>query len=69
MLIQTDGEEAVRMIDVARLVVYWYQNEENLYPQPRYRGGMMFLDFLMDCIKEPDNIEGVAERYRLPRIN
>jgi len=66
LLAQTNGEEAVKMVDVAQMVVHWYYNEENLYPQSEgYRGGKMFMSFLMDCIKEPNDITIVAQRYHL----
>jgi hypothetical protein len=65
LLAETNGEEAVKMVDVAQMVVHWYYNEENLYPPPRYLGGKMFMSFLDDCIKEPNNITTVAQRYHL----
>ena len=68
LLIQTDGEEAVKMVDVAKMVVYWYRNEENLYPPPGM-GGEFFLSFILDCIQEPENIDIIAERYKLKGLS
>lgn len=63
----TDGWEAIRLIDVARMVAFKYENENLLYPPPKFRGGEMVLDFLKECIKEPDDIERIAWQFKLRR--
>lgn len=62
-----DGWEAVKLIDIAKMVVFKYQNEDFLYPPPRFQGGQMVLNFLRDCIKEPDRIDFIATKYKLTK--
>lgn len=63
----TDGWEAVKLIDIAKMVVFKYQNEDFLYPPPQFRGGQMVLDFLRDCIKDPSRIDFIAAQYKLKK--
>ena len=67
LLVKTDGEEAVTMRDLAVMVVHKYLNEELLYPRPQFRGGEMLIQFLRDCIKNPNQIDVIASKYELTK--
>lgn len=67
LLVQTNGEEAVTMRDIAVMVVHKYHNENLLYPPPKFKGGEMLMEFLRECIKHPDQIDLIASQYELTK--
>ena len=67
MLVETDGEEAITLRDIAVMVVHKYQNEELLYPRPKYLGGEMVMQFLRECIRNPEQIDLIATKYKLQK--
>lgn len=40
----------VHMAAVALMADFFYENEDRLYPPPRYRGGRYFLDYLYESV-------------------
>lgn len=69
LYVQTEGEwEKVRMIDVAKIAIHWFFNDENLY-NPKENslllGGRKFFNFLNDSVKDPKNIVAIANRNKL----
>jgi len=68
LLVETVGEEAITLRDIAEMVVFKYYNENLLYPPtPRRRGGEMVMDFLRECIENPNQIDLVAVKYKLSK--
>lgn len=65
LLVKTEGWEAITLVDIARIVVHHYHNEDLLYPQGR--GGELVFEFLRDCVKNPDRIDWVASQYKLSK--
>lgn len=51
--------------EVAELVVALYQNEERIYPKPKYKGGDMLLEFLHECILSGGVTWNVMRKYKL----
>jgi hypothetical protein len=46
-----DGWVPVSMSALAVLVEFIYLNEDNLFPPPRFMGGMMLMRFLQDAVR------------------
>lgn len=50
-LLAPDGWHPVKMSLVGLLTQFFYENEQRLYPPPRFRGGEFFVAFLRGCIR------------------
>jgi len=55
----------VTFIEVAEIVQALCENEDRIYPPPKYRGGQMLLDFLNEVYKNKGVDESILKRYRL----
>jgi hypothetical protein len=42
---------AVEFRDVAMMCLFFMQNEDVLYPPPRYKGGEMFADYIRETLE------------------
>jgi len=51
--------------ELAQCCVVLCQNEDEIYPKPRYRGGDMLKDFLVECIDGRDVTKELLEKYKL----
>ena len=55
----------VTFVDVAIMCRFFIENEEAVYPPPRYKGGQMFIDYIkevLDTRKIPNN-----KKYQLDK--
>ena len=55
----------VTFIEVAEIVQALCENEDRIYPPPKYRGGQMLLDFLNEVYKNKGVDDKILQRYRL----
>ena len=55
----------VTFIEVAEIVQALCENEDLLYPPPKYKGGQMLLDFLNDVYMNKGVDDKILQRYRL----
>ena len=46
-------------------MVTFYQNEENIYPKPRFRGGEYFADFIRECLAVGKVTKEILIKYKL----
>ena len=37
--------------ELAKICVIFCENEDNIYPPPRYKGGDMIKEFLVECME------------------
>lgn len=51
--------------ELAEIMVTFYQNEENIYPRPRFKGGEYFADFIRDCLSEGKVTKEILVKYKL----
>tara|TARA_B100000214_G_scaffold316920_1_gene250608 strand:+ start:806 stop:1081 length:276 start_codon:yes stop_codon:yes gene_type:complete len=43
--------KAVSFEDVAQLCIFFMENEDNLYPPPRFKGAQMFIDYMTEVLE------------------
>ena len=46
-------------------MITFYQNEENIYPKPRFRGGEYFADFIRECLVTGKVTKEILTKYKL----
>ena len=51
--------------ELAQCIVVLCQNEDNIYPKPRFRGGDMLKDFLIECIDSRSVTNEICRKYKL----
>ena len=51
--------------ELAQCVVVLCQNEDNIYPKPRFQGGDMLKDFLIECIDSRSVTNEICRKYKL----
>ncbi len=51
--------------ELAQSIIVLCQNEDNIYPKPRFRGGDMLKDFLNECINARKVTDDICRKYKL----
>lgn len=51
--------------ELAEIMITFYQNEENIYPRPRFKGGEYFADFIRECLSEGKVTKEILVKYKL----
>ena len=51
--------------ELAKCAVVLCQNEDNIYPKPRFRGGDMLKDFLIECIDVRNVTDDICRKYKI----
>jgi hypothetical protein len=51
--------------ELAKCVIIFCQNEDNIYPKPRFRGGDMLKDFLNECIDVRNVTNDICRKYKI----
>ncbi len=51
--------------ELAEIMIVFYNNEENIYPQPRFKGGEYFADFIRECLTSKAVTEEILKKYKL----
>jgi len=41
----------VKFSDVAKMCIFFMENEDNLYPPPRFKGAQMFIDYMTEVLE------------------
>ena len=63
-IILVNGHQ-ITFIELAKICVIFCQNEDNIYPKPRFRGGDMLIDFLNECMEMRDVPDELLRKYKL----
>lgn len=53
------------LVELGEILRQFYQNETRIYPPPRYRGGEMLVEFLLECMRSTQPIEELAVKYMI----
>ncbi len=55
----------VTFLELAEITLTLCQNEDIIYPKPRFKGGQMLLDFLQEVYDFGAISDDIKKRYRL----
>jgi len=55
----------ITFIELAKICVTFCRNEDNIYPPPKYRGGEMIKDFLVECMDRRSVDKDLIIKYEL----
>ena len=53
--------------ELAWVLVVFCQNEEVIYPKPKYQGADYFKRFLNECMDNLDVSQEIMDKYKLPK--
>ena len=53
--------------ELAWVLVTFCQNEDNIYPPPRFKGAQYFKNFLNECMDTMDVSQNIMDKYNLPK--
>ncbi len=51
--------------ELAEIMIVFYNNEENIYPRPRFMGGEYFANFIRECLATKAVTEAILKKYKL----
>ena len=46
-------------------MIVFYNNEENIYPRPRFMGGEYFANFIRECLSTGKVTKEILTKYKL----
>ena len=53
------------MKEIAKLLLLLWDNEDKLYPPPRFRGAQMSKDFINELFEKRELTEELLKKYKL----
>ena len=51
--------------ELAEIMIVFYNNEENIYPRPRFMGGEYFANFIRECLSTGEVTKEILTKYKL----
>ena len=51
--------------ELAKICVIFYNNEDNIYPPPQFKGGEMLREFLNECMDKHTVNDNIINKYQL----
>ena len=51
--------------ELAEIMIVFYNNEENIYPRPRFMGGEYFANFIRECLSTGKVTREILSKYKL----
>ena len=51
--------------ELAEIMIVFYNNEENIYPRPRFMGGEYFANFIRECLSTGKVTKEILTKYKL----
>ena len=63
-IILVNGHQ-ITFIELAKICVIFCQKEDNIYPPPRFKGGDMIKEFLVECMERRSVDEDLINKYQL----
>lgn len=64
VIIYVNGHQ-ITFVELAKICVIFCKNEDNIYPKPRFKGGDMLRDFLVECMDKREVPEDIVGKYQL----
>jgi len=61
------NELPISMIEIGKLLLKLWDNEDKIYPPPRYRGAKMSKDFIDELFEKREMTDDLLRRYKLGR--
>jgi hypothetical protein len=55
----------ITYIELAKICVIFCKNEDNIYPPPKFKGGDMTKEFLVECMERRSVDEDLIIKYEL----
>lgn len=55
----------ISMIEIGKLLLKLWDNEDKIYPPPRFRGAQMSKDFIDELFEKREVTEDMLRRYKL----
>ena len=55
----------ISMNEIAKLLLMLWENEDKLYPPPKFRGAKMSLDFINELFEKRELSEELLRKYKL----
>lgn len=59
------NEIPITIIDIGKLLIKLWNNEDKIHPPPRFRGGQMSKDFLDEVFQKREITDDMLRRYKL----
>ena len=57
----------ISMKEIGELLLKLWENEDNLYPPPRFKGAQMSMDFIKELFEERELTDDMLRKYKLKK--
>lgn len=61
------NDKPITIKEVAEVLLMLWNNEDGLYPPPRFKGAKMSVDFLMEVYEKREITEDMLRKYKLKK--